>query len=72
MTLNTQLYNKISTDLKEDFPKIKEITKEDDNTIKIIADDDTLWNIFEVLFNGVENIEFNAGQNQTHYILITI
>lgn len=71
MTLTSELYQEIKNDLKNDFPSIKEI-KQEDNNIIIKGNDDVLWDIFEVLYHGGRNIEFNAGKNEEHYLIITI
>lgn len=71
MNLTHQLYEEISSDLKKDFPDIEKIERKD-NSIIITGTDDVLWEIFEVLFNGVENIEFNAEKDKTHYLIIDI
>lgn len=71
MNLTHQLYEEISSDLKKDFPDIENIERKD-NSIIITGTDDVLWEIFEVLFNGVENIEFNAEKDKTHYLIIDI
>ena len=63
------LFQEISSDLKKDFPEIESIEREN-NSVIITGCDDVLWNIFEVLFNGVKNIEFNMDKNKTHYLII--
>ncbi|RAP52240.1 MAG: hypothetical protein BZ137_08900 [Methanosphaera sp. rholeuAM130] len=63
MTLTDELYSKIKDDLLGDFPGISSITRES-NSIIIKADNDTLWEVFEVLYNGVENIEFNLDNEE--------
>ncbi len=63
MTLTDELYSKIKDDLLGDFPGISSITREE-NSIIIKADNDTLWEVFEVLYNGVENIEFNLDNEE--------
>jgi len=65
-----ELQDKIITDLKNDFPTIN-ITKNEDN-ITIKADDNTLWEIFEILYKGLDNVEFNMGQDEESYIIIKI
>jgi len=65
-----ELQDKIITDLKNDFPTIN-ITRNEDN-ITIKADDNTLWEIFEILYNGLDNVEFNMGQDEESYIIIKI
>ena len=69
MTLTSKLFQEISSDLKKDFPEIESIEREN-NIVIITGCDDVLWNIFEVLFNGVKNIEFNMDKNKTHYLII--
>lgn len=69
MTLTSKLFQEISSDLKKDFPEIESIEREN-NSVIITGCDDVLWNIFEVLFNGVKNIEFNIDKNKTHYLII--
>lgn len=68
MTLSDYLYEEIKTDLKRDYPKIDSIEK-DENKIIIRADNDTLWEIFEVLYKGMENIEFNLDNEDTFIII---
>lgn len=71
MNLTHQLYEEISSDLRKDFPDIENIERKY-NSIIITGTDNVLWEIFEVLFNGVENIEFNAEKDKTHYLIIDI
>jgi hypothetical protein len=72
MTLEKKLFEEIYKDLKEDFPEIESIIQQEDETIKITGDDDTLWAVFETLYNGVTSIEFNAGKEEQHYLLVII
>ena len=71
MSVSDEKFEEIVNDLRRDFDNIEDIIKEEDN-IKVIADNDTLWEIFEVLFNGVENIEFNMEKNEKSFLLIKI
>lgn len=64
-----QLQQQIISDLKRDFPKIEEIEANEDNLI-IHADNDTLWEIFEVLYKGLDDVEFNMGKDEDTYIII--
>lgn len=66
-----ELKEQIITDLKRDYPNIKEI-KSDENNIIILADDDTLWEVFEVLYNGLDDVELNMGQDEDAHIIIKI
>lgn len=68
---NEELLRQIISDLKRDFPKIKEIRTDNEN-IKIIADCDTLWEIFEVLYKGLNDVELNMGKDEEDHILIKI
>lgn len=69
--MSDESFEKIKMDLINDFPDIKSISETPEG-IKIVADDDTLWKVFEVLFNGVENIEFNMGTDEESYIVMKI
>ncbi len=71
MSEESPLYKQVITDLKNDFPDIKEIEQTSEGII-IKADDDLLWEIFEVLYNGVENIELNASKDEGKYIVMKI
>ncbi len=71
MTLSQKLYQKVCDDLKNDFPEIEDIIK-NDNEIIIKGSDDLLWDIFETLYHGVSNIEFNAKKDEEHYLIINI
>ena len=72
MEITDKLLEEIQKDLKEDFPEITKIIKTDTNKIKIHAPEDTLWQLYETLQNGVHSIEFNARKNEKHYIEITL
>ncbi|MBE6488958.1 MAG: hypothetical protein E7Z86_09630 [Methanosphaera stadtmanae] len=69
MSLSEELYNSIKNDLEGDFPNITSITKENDKII-IKADNDTLWEIFDILYKGMDNIEFNFSPNEEANITI--
>ncbi|MBQ6220980.1 MAG: hypothetical protein IJJ47_14710 [Methanosphaera sp.] len=69
--MSDENFEKIKMDLINDFPDITSISETPEG-IKIVADDDTLWKVFEVLFNGVENIEFNMGTDEESYIVMKI
>lgn len=69
--MSDENFEKIKMDLINDFPDITSISETTEG-IKIVADDDTLWKVFEVLFNGVENIEFNMGTDEESYIVMKI
>lgn len=71
MTLTPELFEEIRNDLENDFPKIESITQEDGKII-INADNDTIWELFETLYHGVENIELNAGENEEAFLTITV
>lgn len=68
ITMSNNLQDEIINDLSNDFPSIT-IKKEEDNLI-IYADDDTLWEIFEVLYKGMDDIEFNMGKDEESHIII--
>ena len=69
--MSDENFEKIKMDLINNFPDITSISETPEG-IKIVADDDTLWKVFEVLFNGVENIEFNMGTDEESYIVMKI
>ena len=64
MTLTDELYNRVREDLLGDFPGISSIERHEDSIV-IKADIDTLWEVFEVLYNGMENIEFNMDNEES-------
>lgn len=66
---NKELQQQIISDLKRDFPDIKNIETREDNLI-IYADNDTLWEIFEVLYKGLDDVEFNMGKDEESHIII--
>lgn len=69
--MSSNLHEIIINDLKEDFPKIESIT-ENEKEIIIRADDDTLWEIYETLYMGIENLELNLEKDEKSYITIII
>ena len=69
--MSGNLHEIIINDLKEDFPKIESIT-ENEKEIIIRADDDTLWEIYETLYMGMENLELNLEKDEKSYITIII
>lgn len=71
MTLTDELYNSIKNDLESDFPNITSIRRVEDKII-IKGDDDTLWEIFEVLYKGMDNIEFNMSPDEESDITINM
>ncbi len=64
-----KLQDEIINDLTKDFPEIQDIEKKDDCLI-IRADDDTLWNIFEILYKGLDDVELNMGKDDDSHIII--
>lgn len=66
---NEDLQEQIISDLKNDFPNIREIRKEK-HSIIIYADNDTLWKIFEILYKGLDDVEFNMGSDEEAHIII--
>lgn len=66
---NEDLQKEIINDLERDFPNIKEIKANEDHII-IKADDDTLWEIFEILYKGLDDVELNLGQDEDSHIII--
>lgn len=69
--MSGNIHEIIINDLKEDFPKIESIT-ENEKEIIIRADDDTLWEIYETLYIGMENLELNLEKDKKSYITIII
>lgn len=69
--MSSNIHEIIINDLKEDFPKIESIT-ENEKEIIIRADDDTLWEIYETLYIGMENLELNLEKDKKSYITIII
>ena len=63
-----KLQQQIINDLKQDYPKIDTTTNE--NEIIIKADNNTLWEIFEVLYQGLDNVELNLGKEEDAHIII--
>ncbi len=66
--LGLEIYN----DLKRDYINVKRIDMESDDIFCIYADDDTLWKIFEDMFNEFKSIEFDAGTGESHFLRIII
>lgn len=71
INMSSNIHEIIINDLKEDFPKIESIT-ENEKEIIIRADDDTLWEIYETLYMGMENLELNLEKDEKSYITIII
>ena len=69
--MSGNIHEIIINDLKEDFPKIESIT-ENEKEIIIRADDDTLWEIYETLYIGMENLKLNLEKDKKSYITIII
>ena len=67
--MSETLQDEIINDLTNDFPSITDLVKEEHSLI-IYADEDTLWEIFEVLYKGIDNIEFNMGKDEESHIII--
>lgn len=65
-----KLQNQIINDLKNDFPNI--IVEKEENSIVIKADDDTLWEIFDILYKGLDDVEFNMDKDEENHIIIKI
>ena len=53
-----------------DFPNI--IVEKEENSIVIKADDDTLWEIFDILYKGLDDVEFNMDKDEENHIIIKI
>lgn len=64
------LQEQIIDDLKNDFPNIN--IERNENSIIVRADDDTLWEIFDILYKGLDNVEFNMDKNEENHIIINI
>jgi hypothetical protein len=69
--MSSDLQQDIIDDLMRDYPAIKEIERTD-NCLIIKADPDTLWEIFEVLYSGMDNVELNLDKNEESHIVINI
>ncbi|MCD7782089.1 MAG: hypothetical protein LUG89_05290 [Methanosphaera sp.] len=69
--MDKELYEKIVNDLKNDFPDIT-ISLDGEDIIINANSDDVLWEIFEVLYNGVSNIEFNASKDEYNYLILNV
>ena len=65
---NKELQDQIINDLKHDFPDIN--IKKEENTIVIHGDDNTLWEIFDILYKGLDNVEFNMDRDEGNHIII--
>lgn len=71
INMSSNIHEIIINDLREDFPKIESIT-ENEKEIIIRADDDTLWEIYETLYIGMENLELNLEKDKKSYVTIII
>ena len=67
--MSNTLQDEIINDLTNDFPNITDIMK-DEHSLTIYADDDTLWEIFDVLYKGMDDVEFNMGKDEKSHIVI--
>ena len=65
-----KLQNQMINDLKNDFPNI--VVEKEENSIVIKADDDTLWEIFDILYKGLDDVEFNMDKDEENHIIIKI
>lgn len=65
---NNNLQDEIINDLTKDFPGI-DVEKKDDSLI-VRADNDTLWEIFEILYKGLDDVELNMGKDEDAHIII--
>ena len=63
-----EIYN----DLKGDYSGVERIEMEDRSVFRIFADDNTLWKIFEDMINEFKSIEFDAGNDESHFLRIII
>ncbi len=68
---NNTLQDEIINDLSTDFPDITRIEQTGEGIV-IEADDDTLWEIYEVLYNGLNDVELNMGKEEESHIIIKI
>lgn len=68
---NNTLQDEIINDLSTDFPDITRIERTGEGIV-IEADDDTLWEIYEVLYNGLNDVELNMGKEEESHIIIKI
>lgn len=68
---NHTLQDEIINDLSTDFPDITMIERTNEGIV-IEADDDTLWKIYEVLYNGLNDVELNMGKDEESHIIIKI
>lgn len=67
---NENLQKQIIDDLKNDFPNIE--IERNENSIIVKADDDTLWEIFDILYKGLDDVELNMDKNEENHIVINI
>lgn len=65
-----KLKDQIINDLKNDFPNIS--IEKNEHSLTIKSDDDTLWEIFDILYKGMDDIEFNMGKDEENHIIIKI
>ncbi len=65
-----KLQDQIINDLKNDFPGIG--VEKGKNCIIIKGDDDTLWEIFDILYKGLDDVEFNMDKEEENHIIIKI
>lgn len=66
----SELQDRIIDDLKGDFPDIT--VEKGENTLTIHGDDDTLWEIFDILHRGLDDVEFNMAPDEDNHIIIRI
>jgi hypothetical protein len=59
-------------ELKKNYPGVREVVFEDENSLCVYADDDTLWKMYDELANFFQTVEFNAGDQDRNYIRIVL
>lgn len=59
-------------ELKKNYPGVREVVFEDENTLCAYADDDTLWKMYDELASFFQTVEFNAGDQDQNYIRMVL
>jgi hypothetical protein len=62
----------VGRELKKNYPGVREVVVEDEDTLRVYADDDTLWRMYDELANFFQTLEFNAGDQDRNYIRMVL
>ena len=72
MTAPPQPAETVWLELKRNYPGVRKVIFEDENTLCAFADDYTLWKMYDELANFFQTVEFNAGDQERRYLRIVL